>query len=300
MKFLFTKFWSWLRSIKPQSAIALLCFAVLVTRFICPDLKFDNLSLDLILIAMLCILVPDLAALIARIKKFKFGDKEIELNEALDKMARQTEVIEDEVAKPGSNFFRTEIAAPQVERYIRDPRGGLIAVAADIERKVVALLKEHKLVQGDRYINPPRGIAMLADNGLVAQELPTLARDFWALRNQVVHTSNGPVTDREIYRMVDLGVRILDLLSASPAPIRIDDGHTRAGVETIIQSLLRSSGEETERDLATRIVHDFTTTLNFVNEGVRLGLLRRTQVRGLDGVSLTQQGKQYALHYKLS
>jgi len=265
-----------------------------------PGLKFDNLSLDLILIAMLCILVPNLAALIARIKKFKFGDKEIELNEALDKITRQTENIEDEIASsPGTQFQRTEGPPSHIERYVSDPRGGLIAISADIEKKVLQLLRGQKLDETKRYVTPTKGIEILAQYGRVVQDLPILMRDFWRVRNEAVHGSGDPMTEKEVYRLIDLGVRIMDLLSATPSPIHFDSGHTKAGVEAIVQTLARTFGEETEKDLCAAIGHDFTTTLSFINEGIRLSLLRRTQVRGLDGVTLTQSGKQYAIASKL-
>jgi len=176
--------WVWLLSIKPQVAIAIFCIGLVIARFIWPGLKFDNLSLDLILIAMLCILVPNLAALIARIKKFKFGDKEIELNEALDKITRQTENIEDEIASsPGTQFQRTEGPPSHIERYVSDPRGGLIAISADIEKKVLQLLRGQKLDETKRYVTPTKGIEILAQYGRVVQDLPILMRDFWIGRS---------------------------------------------------------------------------------------------------------------------
>jgi len=208
------RFWGWLRSIRPQSGIAILCCALVLARFLWPDLKFDYLSVYLILVAMLCILVPDLARLISRIKKIKFGDKEIELSETLDRMTHEAENIEGRVSKSETEEFnRSEEPPAHVMQYVRDPWGGLIALAADIERKVQQLLTAENLIDGNRYVPPLRGIEMLAKEDRVVQGLPILMQEFWKVRNQVVHGADIQVTTRDIYRLIDLGVRILDLLS---------------------------------------------------------------------------------------
>jgi hypothetical protein len=290
---------SYARGVKPQTAIGGLCVLLILLRFFIPDLKFDNLSLDLLLIAVACILVPDIAALIGRLKKIKVGDKEIELHEAINKIADETERVEEEVADSPYTADQSRVFERQIDKYVRDPRGGLIAVAADIEKRVIGLLRQRNLAQAGKFITPPRGIELLAQHGAVAPNLPALARNFWNVRNAVVHGVSSHVTDADVFRMVDVGVRILDLLSATPTPIQFDNDHTKAGVEAIVQTLMRKGGEETEKDLTDAIGHDFTTTLRFMNEGVRLALLRRTQVRGLDGVTLTPFGKQYALDSNL-
>jgi hypothetical protein len=38
-------------------------------------------------------------------------------------------------------------------------------------------------------------------------------RDFWAVRNLAFHGKDMKLSEQDVYRLVDLGVRILDLLS---------------------------------------------------------------------------------------
>ncbi len=207
--------WAWLRRIRQQTIIATICILIVFARFIFPALTFDQYSVYLVLIAMLCILIPDLAKLISRIRKIKIGDKEIDLGEQIDRIADKTEEIEVEMSAPGgSEFERDEQQpAPHIDRYVRDPRGGLIAVAADIEERVQKLVQAYNPTDSRRYISPIRGVEYLAREGYVSEELPILMRDFWTVRNRAVHSSTLLVTEQEIYRLVDLGIRILDLLT---------------------------------------------------------------------------------------
>ncbi len=208
--------WERAKRIKPQHAIATFCLLIVLGRFIYPSLKYDTDSRDLILIAVVCILVPDLVRLITRIKKLKIGDNEVELGEALDDLANKTQAAEDQVdADPTDKFTRSgPSVTPNVERYLRDPRGGLIAVAVDIEERVNDLLKQRNYASGKRaYASPIHGIELLANQGVVVPELPSLMRDFWQVRNRAFHRSDIRLTEGDVLRLVDLGVRILDLLA---------------------------------------------------------------------------------------
>ena len=67
------------------------------------------------------------------------------------------------------------------------------------------------------------GVKLLAKNGIVVPELPILMRDFWDVRNRAFHSSDQQLTEKDVLRLVDLGVRILDLLAITRDGTRIDD-----------------------------------------------------------------------------
>lgn len=216
------RLWAKISRVKPQHAIVGLCLLIVLTRFVHPELKYDSDSRDLILIAVICILVPDIVRLIARIRKLKIGENEVELGEALDDLANKTQAAEDHVdSDPAENYTRSgPSVSANVERYLRDPRGGLIAVAVDIEERVSSLLMQRNISATMRaYASPMHGVELLAKHGVVVPELPMLMRDFWHVRNRAFHRSDLQLTERDILRLVDLGVRILDLLA-----ITRDDG----------------------------------------------------------------------------
>ena len=204
------------KQIKPQHAIATFCLLIVLGRFANPELRYDSDSRDLILIAVVCILVPDLVRLIARIRKLKIGDSELELGEALDNLANRTQAAENQIdADPTDKFRRSgPSVTAKLERYLLDPRGGLVAVAVDIEERVNELLSQRNLPSGKRaYASPVHGIDVLAKEGVIVPELPLLMRDFWNVRNRAFHRSDIHLSDSDVLRLVDLGARILDLLA---------------------------------------------------------------------------------------
>ena len=216
------KLWEGIRRTKPQHAIAGLCLLIVLARFVHPALMYDSDSRDLIVIAVICILVPDIVRLIARIRKLKIGENEVELGLALDDLANKTKAAEDHVdSDPAENYRRSgPSVTANVERYLRDPRGGLIAVAVDIEERVSNLLSQRNVPATKRaYASPMHGVEILARHGVVVPELPMLMRDFWHVRNKAFHRSDLQLTEKDVLRLVDLGVRILDLLA-----ITRDDG----------------------------------------------------------------------------
>jgi hypothetical protein len=209
-----------IQKIKLQTWIALFCISVVVIRFFVPSLKYDADSRDLILIAIVCVLVPDVVSLIARVRKLKFGEHEVELSEALDDLASKTEAAEERIDTESiSSFIKVEVAPGDIERYLRDPRGGLIAVAADIEARATELLRHTATSPASKgYASPVRAVESLARQGVVSAELPALMRAFWSVRNQAIHSPDSSLSQHDIYRLVDLGVRILDLLSFTRDP----------------------------------------------------------------------------------
>jgi len=198
---------------QPHLLLALLCVSIVVLRMFYPELRFDSLSRDLLLISLAALLLPEFVKILGRLRKFKWGENELELDEAIDELNRRTKEAEERADLESESFTVDEDFHPDVQRYLSDPKGGLIAVAADIEARVNELVRETRLNGLRRYISPMRGIELLAKRGAVVADLPALMRDFWALRNQAVHDNRLSFSKNEIYRLVELGVRILELLS---------------------------------------------------------------------------------------
>lgn len=208
-----SRVWKWLWSVRLQHWLAIFCLAVVLARFVWPSLKYDSDSRDLLLITLASVLVPDIARLVARVRKLKIGDNEIELDEALDELARKTEKAEEELDVTPNLEREAAAPPPDVQKYLRDPKGGLIAVAVDIEERINQLVKSHQLQGLRRYVSPMHGAELLAMHGHVVKEVPVLMRDFWAVRNLAFHGKDMKLSEQDVYRLVDLGVRILDLLS---------------------------------------------------------------------------------------
>ena len=112
----------------------------------------------------------------------------------------------------------------RILKYTKDPRGGLIAIAVEIESMIYELAKYYKLSINAKHMSPIRAIDILVKKGFVPSKLNSLIRDFWVIRNQVVHHSEFQFTNHRLYRLLDLGIRILDLLSyRKPKDLKKED-----------------------------------------------------------------------------
>ena len=132
-------------------------------------------------------------------------------------LTEKTEKAEEDIEKLEIAKFEFKSkpyeASKRIMEYTKDPRGGLIAIAVEIESRISELLTYYKLSINVKYLSPIRAIGVLVRKRLVSSELQSLIRDFWVIRNQVVHHSEFLLTNKQLYRLLDLGIRILDLLS---------------------------------------------------------------------------------------
>lgn len=206
----------------PRYIIALVATLIWLSRIFWPDLRFDTTSLYLFLFAAIVILIPDIGDLISRIKKFKKGDLEIELESKINALANQTEKTEEAIERSDEDEFEVEFIPDEnykrILDYTKDPRGGLVAIAVEIESTINKIARDYQISPKSRYVSPIRAVEQLDGKGILPSELPALVRDFWTLRNKAFHSTDFSLNDEQLYRLLDLGVRILDLLSVRKFP----------------------------------------------------------------------------------
>jgi len=205
---------------KSRYFIAILAVLIIIVRAIWPEIKYDDTSFYLTLLVAVVLLIPDIGNLVSRVKKFKKGDLEIELESKIDELAGKTEKAEEdiEVSTEAYEFERIpNDLRNRIAEYTRDPRGGLIAVAVEIESKIDEIARRYKIEKRPKYISPIKNIDEFTKRGIVPKELSTLIRDFWTIRNRAVHSTEFKLTNEHLYRLLDLGIRILDLLSLRKA-----------------------------------------------------------------------------------
>jgi len=197
--------------------IAAIAFVILIARIIWPEMRFDTTSLYLFLLGSIVILIPDIGNLISRVKKFKKGDLEIELESEIKNLADKTEKTEKTIEQSDEDEFEIEFTPDEnylrITEFTRDPRGGLVAVAVEIESTITRIAREYDVSPKSRYLSPVKTVDQLAQKGILPEELPSLVRDFWSVRNKAFHQTDFSLTNEQLYRLLDLGVRILDLLS---------------------------------------------------------------------------------------
>lgn len=202
--------------------IALACAVVIILRMAFPNLKFDNLSLWLFVIAVIALLVPDIGKLITGIRKLKKGDFEVEWGAELDELARKTSEVEERISEDPPYTYETSVDSEELRTRLgslaRDPRAGLVTLAVEIEAVLRNLARDLEPTNSKKYLPPIRIVDELAQRNIVPREVPSLFRDFWAVRNQAVHSLDYSPSKKQLYEILDIGIRLLWLLNLRRSP----------------------------------------------------------------------------------
>jgi uncharacterized protein YutE (UPF0331/DUF86 family) len=190
-------------------SLVLICFALIILRILIPNINFDQLSLYLLIIATVLLLFPYINDWISNIKKIKIGNYEIEIGNAVNKLDRDTsrleESIKEEKKYPELSYdFKKLLAGASA-----DPRGALLIVAIEIESIVRKLAEKAHIEFG----STTKLVIELSKRKIIDEKILPIFKDFWNIRNRIVHGPSEKVSENIIYELTYLGYRILTLLS---------------------------------------------------------------------------------------
>lgn len=203
---------------KARQWIPVICGVLIVLRAIFPSLRIDDITLWLLILGAVVALIPDIGELISRIRKVKKGDFEIEFDSLLENLKRQTEETESHIESGEINagHLPAEVQA-RINSSLIEPRAAIITVAAEIEERLQNLAQTHGYKSRGRYFSPRRTIEELVGSEKIDSHMKSLFEDFWALRNEAVHSHKFHLKKEQLFSLVDLGVRILKILYSSKA-----------------------------------------------------------------------------------
>lgn len=198
--------------------IAFICILIVVIRNLIPTMVFDNNSLLLLIVAFIVLIIPNTEELFGRLKKIKKGDVELEFEAKLSKLNATTEKAEESldkpVIKPQKSTGISSVASTRIFQASADPRAALLIVAIEIEQAVRTLAEESKIPESKRFYSIPRMLEVLVSEGKLPKKILSSFRDFWSIRNHVVHGIHFELPERQLYELVEIGVRILKLLTS--------------------------------------------------------------------------------------
>ena len=169
-----------------------------------------------------------LSALLARIRRAKVFDQEIELDAQLDRLQKSAEAsAKDTPALPQSDAEATasvdggtDQIAVILNDATRSPKAALLLLATEIERETRQILASVGKAQGQRYIPLGQALDILAKQfGGLPGHIATSLEFFWKARTEIVH--GGQADDDEILRAIDSGITILKALRAIPREINV-------------------------------------------------------------------------------
>lgn len=196
-----------------------LCGMLILVRMIWPDIKFDEISVFLFVFGGLTFLFPTpvIMKIMSAIKKIKTPGFELEFKKQIEALANEADKIEKEVETSPTDSFTFEdswIGVKQdISRFLAHPREGLIEIAVRIESAASDLAEYYRIPRAHSLVSPVMVASELAKRELLPKETPELIRGFWSVRNQAVHAKDFEITQEHLYELLDLGIRILRLLS---------------------------------------------------------------------------------------
>ena len=204
----------------PRGAIVGACALVILSRAIFPNMRFDNISMWIFLIAVIVWLLPDILELLRRIKRFKKGDLEIEFEARVNKLVVKTQEAEAEADQVPELQPQTDAQyeglSPDVTTRILDsannPRAALITLSVEIEAALRDIATDSGISLHPRAFSPNRIFQELVENQILSPKAYDLFREFWSVRNLAVHHLSFELSEAKLYELVDLGIRLLNIL----------------------------------------------------------------------------------------
>jgi uncharacterized protein YutE (UPF0331/DUF86 family) len=211
--------------------ISVVCVAIIVLRALFPDIHFDSTSLTLLIISIVIMLFPEMQELISRIRKLRIGQFEVEISEKLKDLAERTTDAEEKVGlqeeKQYEYFGYSAESIDKVIQASKDPRGALLILAVEIERTVRKIAKISELPEAEGSYPLRKLITIMADRNIIDPNVVPIFRDFWSIRNLVVHGQHYELSEGKIFELVDLGLRVIKLLDRRPIRNSRDDQNIR-------------------------------------------------------------------------
>jgi len=199
-----------------------LAIALIVLHAAFRHIKIDEISLALFLVVVLLLLWPDLQTLFSGLRRVKVGGLELELAEKVTTLERQAEKAQEEQAKKRpkkrTKKSRAEQIPPAVASRLAeaatDPRSALLLVAIELEQAIRRLAVQNKI---EPHPSVTITLRQLVGVGSVSEDAFSSFAEFWRLRNKVIHEAGFDVSSAQMYRLVDVGISLLRLLSEAGA-----------------------------------------------------------------------------------
>lgn len=169
--------------------VAAVFIGLVIARMVYPDLRFDQLSFQLLVVAAIVVLLPDIKDVLSRVRKIKKGDWEIELDDAISQLKQKAEEVKKSL--PSKKNAKNDLVVETFTDYISkadSARSALLLIASDIEKQLRKLAQKVK-IEGATTHSARLLVAELVYQNKVQPELVPLFEDFWSIRSRVMrHT----------------------------------------------------------------------------------------------------------------
>lgn len=207
-----------------RGLIVLVCFSLILSRLIWPDLSIDWITITLVAIATVAILLPSyntlwpqVSQVLPYVKKFKVAGVEVELSEEIKKLSKEVENAKESLTEKQRMFSTSDVYEQSQSEVLEvlktDPRAALMVLSARIEQMVMIRLAQNGLRAKGHEIPMSRAMALGVEKGVFPKEVMEPFREFWELRNRIAHGKAFEVESNVVQSLVSIGLEVLKLVS---------------------------------------------------------------------------------------
>ena len=218
--------------------IAIIGAVIIVLRSIFPKIIFDTTSLSIFIVIVFTLLFPELSKFLSKVKKIKAGEFELELDN-LVKRAEEIEAKTEKIHPTNANEINQPSLIDLNQNQVNNPTTLLIEIAIKIEKVLNSLTNSLSITKSKIPFSRIQQIDLLTKENIIDRQISSIFKDFWQIRNKVIHGHNSNISDNEIFRIIDLGYKILDLLENEKNSITIKNGFE---FENIVSEALTEIG----------------------------------------------------------
>ncbi|ATD48258.1 hypothetical protein QTH30_12705 [Clostridium perfringens] len=194
--------------------IVCICFVLAIVNIFFKEINIDKTSIYLIIIGSVVLMIPDFKDFICSIKKFKKGDLEFEFDNKVNELVNKAEEAEKKINEENINSKveysgLDDATISNISQAINDPRGAIMIIAVEIEKKIRNLATSEGIQCRTLSIN--KMLIELETRGVLDIEVVDLFREFWKVRNTVVH-GRTDLDNESLYEIAEIGIKILKLI----------------------------------------------------------------------------------------
>lgn len=200
------------------SLVVAACLGFLIARIIWPSAKIDSISIWLLVIVAIIILAPELRLLIPYVSEAKIGPVTLKMREDIQKVFQDVETAEESISQEPDLIISPQASKEfgDIRSLLKsnvDPRQVLVMLSIDLEKKVRDRLREAGIPEASRPLSLSRMVDIGQEAGVFPEEIFPIVREFWQVRNSVVHSGDIEIDNATLYSLIDAGLEVLGLLS---------------------------------------------------------------------------------------
>jgi uncharacterized protein YutE (UPF0331/DUF86 family) len=211
--------------------LAITIFIITLLHIFWPShVQLDWPTITLLAISISLIGARELSKLLPFIKRLKLGEAEIELQETVQRLHKETVEAEEDSAQQVSNHRQTVSVTKDYSRResegsediilelaSRDKETAVVRVAIEIEKELARLFRAAELGS-----QPPKSMRSMVDQlaakGVLPKATAKAIIEFRNVRNKVIHPTHvDAVPESALASSIDSGIRLLRLLRNTEA-----------------------------------------------------------------------------------